>query len=526
MRSLILLLASFVALPGQACPEFRVSFEEGVRDEAATGRLVVYLIKDGTRVWNREPADAPFFSDPQPMAGMSVEGMKPADVVALHTNSADAQFPVALHELPAGRYKAQAVLDVNRDNSNWRREPGNLFSEVAEFEISGASPDPIVELSLSGVVPEFSVRPPPPPPLVSFVSFRSDILSAYWGRDMYLRAAVIFPLSFEQDQIAAFPAVYEVPGFGGDHTLALRRVQRLAQLKDDPDHAALRELHENAFWIVLDPEGPNGHHLFVDSVNNGPYGTALVTELMVALQSTYPLLAMPGARVLRGHSSGGWSTIWLALEHPATFGAAWSTAPDPVDFTSFQQANIYEDENIYVSSEGDEVTSYRVFTDDGGELGRMSVRQENLMEQVLGPGNSSSQQWDSWFAVFGPNRVSGNPAPLFDVETGEIDREVAESFRKFDIAERVRREPKRSARIFNERIRLICGDRDNYYLNEAVVKLDDAVRSAAESSGVRMTGPGSIRMVPGADHGTVLSSPEGASIPSEIVEHFRASGFF
>ncbi len=36
-----------------------------------------------------------------------------------------------------------------------------------------------------------------------------------------------------------------------------------------------------------------------------------------------------------GHSSGGWSSLWLQIEHPEVFGGVWSLAPDPVDFRDF-----------------------------------------------------------------------------------------------------------------------------------------------------------------------------------------------
>jgi len=526
MRTLLLILAALSASTTLACPEFRVSFDENVRAEPATGRLVIYLTRKGSRTFNREPADGPFFSDPQPMAGLSVSEMKPGDTIAVHTNSADAQFPAPLHDLPAGTYKAQAVLDIHRDNSSWRREPGNLFSEVAEFEVSDENPDPIIELGLTGVVPELAIRPPPPPPEISFVEFRSEKLSAYWGRDMYLRAAVIFPRSFDPEEIKAYPAVYEIPGFGGDHTMALQRVAMFERLRDKPGYEALQELRDKAYWIVLDPEGPNGHHLFADSVNNGPYGTALVTELMTALQSTYPMLAMPNARVLRGHSSGAWSALWLALEHPMVFSAAWATSPDPVDFTSFQQTDIYNDTNIYTAPDDSPITSYRSTNAEGVDTARMTVRQENRMEQVLGPHNTSAQQWDSWLAVFGPNDQSGNPADLFDPETGEIDHEIAGSFRKFDITQRVRREPNRSVRIFDQRIRLLCGDQDNFYLNQAVEKLHTALDEERRALGMKKEGPGKVDLVPGTNHFSILASPEGLAIPREMVEHFKNHGFF
>jgi hypothetical protein len=45
-------------------------------------------------------------------------------------------------------------------------------------------------------------------------------------------------------------------------------------------------------------------------------------------------------RFLAGHSSGGWSALWLQVNYPGAFGGAWATAPDPVDFRSFCGPNL------------------------------------------------------------------------------------------------------------------------------------------------------------------------------------------
>ena len=45
--------------------------------------------------------------------------------------------------------------------------------------------------------------------------------------------------------------------------------------------------------------------------------------------------------MLNGHSSGGWSSLWLQVTYPDVFGGTWSTSPDPVDFRDFQRINLY-----------------------------------------------------------------------------------------------------------------------------------------------------------------------------------------
>lgn len=476
--------------------QFRVRLDAGARDTSATGRLVVLLMRDGSRVARREPADGPFFEDPQPLYGVDAT-IRPGESALVGAGAAS--FPVPIGELPPGKYRAQARFDLARRDSAWRREDGNVYSKPVAFEVPAAS---TVDLVLDQVV-----HPKPPRAVdgVAWFEVRSELLSKFRGHDVVLRAGVAYPASFDPKR--KYAAIYEVPGFGGNHRAANARRSK------DGDASAKAVLARETFEITLDPEGPNGHTLFADSDNNGPCGAALVRELIPALEKEYPLIAEPSARMLQGHSSGGWSTLWLALNHPDVFGATWSSAPDPVDFRRFQRVDLYGDENFY-AKDGAEVASYR---DDG--VVRMTTRQENGGEEVVGPDNTSAQQWDSWFAAFGPRNERGNPAALYDVATGKIDRRVAESYRRYDVGALLRAEPARYAPILRSNVRLVCGGEDSFYLNEAVELL---ARDLAQIEGAG--GPGYVAIVPGLDHGSIYGSAEMKRRPEEMLEHLRAHG--
>jgi pimeloyl-ACP methyl ester carboxylesterase len=228
----------------------------------------------------------------------------------------------------------------------------------------------------------------------------------------------------------------------------------------------------------------------------------------------YPLIAKPSARILRGHSSGGWSTLWLALTYPETFGATWSSAPDPVDFRRFQKIDIYGGRNFYTTESGAPIASLR----SGGEV-TMTVLTEARGEDMLGPDNTSGQQWDSWFAVFGPRNDRGNPAALFDPQSGAIDPEVAAAYRKYDIGELLRAEPARYLPLFRANVRLICGTEDSFFLNEAVELLAAELGRHERDE----NDAGYVKLVPG-DHGSVFSSDAMRAIPSEVLAHFLQAG--
>src|SRR5262249_8950022 len=148
-----------------------------------------------------------------------------------------------------------------------------------------------------------------------------------------------------------------------------------------------------------------GHHVFVDSENNGPCGQALIAELIPHIEKEFRGLGRAGARFVTGHSSGGWSSLWLQVTYPDLFGGAWSTAPDPVDFRDWQRINISRDgENMFKHGEGKlrpiarrqgkPVLYYQPFSD---------------MEAVMGHGG----QLGSFEAVFSPRGPDGKPTPLW-----------------------------------------------------------------------------------------------------------------
>ncbi len=485
----------------ETSPRFVVRMAPEARATPASGRLVVLLVNAESKIGaRREPVDGPFFEDPQPLYGIDAE-LAPGESATI--DDAATSFPVKLSELPAGKWRAQARFDLVRADSEWRREAGNLYSKPVEFDVPRAYGAGPLELVLDQVV---VVPPPKVVEGVEWFEVRSELLSKFRGHDVMLRAGIALPLGF--DKARKYAAIYEVPGFGGNHQgVGPRRAS-----KSDAT-SAKAVLARETFQIVLDPEGPNGHTLFADSDNNGPCGAALVRELIPALEKRFLLIAQPSARLLRGHSSGGWSTLWLALTYPDVFGATWSSSPDPVDFHRFQHIDLHGDENFFVR-DGLEIPSYRT-----GGVVRMSVRQENGGEEVLGPDNTSAQQWDSWFAVYGPRNERGNPAAVYDVSTGRIERAVAALYRRCDVTALVRAEPARYAPLLRDRVRLVVGDQDNFYLNEAVELL---VRELQQQK--IALGSGYVTIVPGVDHGSIFGSAEIKRFPEEMLTHLRAHG--
>src|SRR5262249_28415125 len=149
---------------------------------------------------------------------------------------------------------------------------------------------------------------------------------------------------------------------------------------------------------------------------------ALIEELIPAVEAKFRALG-PQARLVTGHSSGGWSSLWLQVTYPDQFAGVWSTAPDPVAFHDFQQIDLYR-------------PGVSMFTDGQGRprplsRGLMSIIYKNSSdrEEVMGHGG----QLGSFEAVFSPRGPDGKPRRLWDRATGAVDPEVARAWQRYDI---------------------------------------------------------------------------------------------
>ena len=90
----------------------------------------------------------------------------------------------------------------------------------------------------------------------------------------------------------------------------------------------------------------------VNSVNNGPYQDALLTELVPLLEKQFRLIPEANARFLTGGSTGGWECAALQIQRPDFFGGALVLYPDPVDFRRNQLVDNYaRHQRVHAESE-------------------------------------------------------------------------------------------------------------------------------------------------------------------------------
>lgn len=396
-------------------------------------------------------------------------------------------YPEGFSQLPPGEYAVQAVLDIHRSYNYGGRAAGDLLSPVVRLRLPLASDAPAI--ALSAVVPDrdpwatFTRKDPQALAAcrahAAALAFKSPALSAFWGRPVILRGWVLTPPDYDPRAKTTWPTVYFTHGFGGSADSLLGRAG---------DVYAAMAAHRTPpmIWVLLDESSPTGTHEFADSVNNGPWGRALTSELIPDLERHYRMDGRASGRFLNGHSSGGWATLWLQTRYPKLFGGTWSTSPDPSDFHDFTGVDIYAPgANAYTAPDG----SPRPLIRMGGKVVG-TLEQFTRLEVTLGPvgGQEASFDW-----VFSPRGPDGRPMPMFDRVTGVVDPDVAAYWRDhYDIAHRIAADWKTLKPDLDGKIHIAVGTADTFYLDGAAHRLQGVL----DGLGARSR----FQFIPGRSH--------------------------
>jgi hypothetical protein len=215
----------------------------------------------------------------------------------------------------------------------------------------------------------------------------------------------------------------------------------------------------------------------VNSANLGPYGDAIMYELIPEIERRFRGIGQGWARFTYGGSTGGWEALAVQIFYPEEFNGTFAACPDPIDFRAYTTVNIYEDRNAYFT----EGTHRRVKKPGKRDwLGHVSATVEDMnhFELALGTRSRSGQQFDIWEAVYSPVGPDGYPARLFDKLTGEMDPRVAAHWREnYDLRHILERDWVKLADKLRGKIHIYCGDMDNYYLNNAVYLMEDFLKT-------------------------------------------------
>lgn len=435
--------------------------------QSISGRLFLFTTTDE----QAEPRLGPNWFSPEPFASCEVQDFAPGESRTI--DSTALAYPTPLDRWPAGTYRVQALLDHKFDDASPGIAPGNLYSDVTSWTLNDSTDE--ITLTLD------HVNPPLPFPQTDFARLLrvpSPMLTEFHRRPVEHRVAVILPKSYyDAPRERRYPVIVNITGFGG-------RAGSWSRFYP-ADGLMAREGQAEFIHVLVDGQTAWGHHTLADSATNGPRGTAFVNEVLPALDKEYRTFGGAEGRFLTGHSSGGWSSLWLQVNYPDSFHGVWSTSPDVVDFRDYQQVNLYADPPL--SLYRDEAGNRRPLARRGKEP---IIWYDNFgrMDDVLAQGG----QLRSFEAVFSPLDESGLPQRMWDRETGRVKPEVVEAWKKYDISLILKnRWPELSPKLAGK-LHVITGSLDTFYLEGGVIKLKERLEELGSDA--------EIRIIPDADH--------------------------
>jgi hypothetical protein len=196
---------------------FAVSFPKTSSAAPLDGRILLVVSTDGAEEPRKQ---VELGLGTQQIFGIDVDGLPPGREAIF--DAAVLGYPLeSLARIPKGTYWVQAVLHryeafhradghtvklpMDRgEGQHWNLAPGNLISTPKQVEID-PSRTGTISILLDKVIP-----PIPEPATTKFVrheKIRSERLSKFWGRDMYLGAHILLPLGFDEHPEARYPFV-------------------------------------------------------------------------------------------------------------------------------------------------------------------------------------------------------------------------------------------------------------------------------------------------------------------------------
>ncbi|MGB5479832.1 MAG: alpha/beta hydrolase-fold protein [Eudoraea sp.] len=488
----------------------KVSFSDNVSSRAQDGRLLLML--------STNDEDEPRFQinsglKTQVVFGMNVDGMAPNVEQTFDASNFGFPYP-SLAELPAGEYWVQALLHTyetfnlstghtvklpmdNGEGQKWNRSPGNLYSKPFKVTIP-ENGDLEIAVVMDQVIPP--IEEPEDTEWIKHIKMRSEKLSEFWGRDIYLGAHILLPKGFDEHPEAKYPLMIfhgHFPNdFGGFRTVppdpnlepdyAERfKVSGYNIMQQQEAYDFYKRWNEPDFprFLVIEIQHPTPYYddsYAVNSASQGPYGDAITHELIPYIEKEFRGLGEGWSRFLYGGSTGGWEALAVQVKYPEEYNGCFAACPDPIDFSAYVLTNIYEDENAYYYKSDHKMLEVPAHRDYLGQI-QSTVRDENHLELVLGDKSRSGQQWDIWEATYSPQGKEGYPERIWDKKTGIINPEVANYWKEnYDLRHILERDWDKLGDKLKGKINIYCGDMDNYYLNNAVYKMEEFLENTSD----------------------------------------------
>jgi hypothetical protein len=431
--------------------------------------------------------------------GLDTQQIFGIDVEAGRSGVIDKSTPgyphASLMEIPAGDYYVQGVLNVYEtfhradgrtvklpmdqgEGQHWNRKPGNLYSEPMKIHFDSSSTTRI-ELTKTMA----AIEPPADTKFVKHVKIQSKLLTAFWGRPMYVGAIVLLPDGFDEHPDAHYPVLYsqghfaqtfnnfrttpQPPGENGGRGGRGGRggVDYAYKLYQDWTSGRLPRM---LIVLTQDANPFYDDSYAVNSANVGPYGDALTQELYPYVEKQFRGIGQPWARTVYGGSTGGWRALALQVFYPDFFNGAWVFCPDPIDFKAYAMVDLYKDDNAFWAKSQWKRVAIPMMREGDGTISS-DMDDAIRLELVIGTRGRSAEQFDIWQAVYSPVGKDGYPALIVDPVTGAVDHKVAEYWKEhYDLDYIMQRDWKTLGPKLVGKLHFAVGELDTYYLERAV----------------------------------------------------------
>jgi hypothetical protein len=492
------------------------------------GRLLLLLSNDPSEEPRMQIDDTP---KSQMVFGVTVDGWRPGEPMTVGDNATG--YPRAsLKDVPPGDYTIQAVLNVYEtfhrsdgktvklapdrgEGQHWNLAPGNLLSKPRVVRIGSGAPP--ITVSLDEVIP--TIKPEPDTKYIRHLRIQSKLLTQFWGRPMYLSAVVLVPEGFDSRPQARYPLIIfhdhfvsgmndfretpPDPSLKPDyserfHLAGYNRIQQEEAYKNyqtwiapgTPRVLIIKLQHANPFY---------DDSYAVNSSNVGPYGDAIETELIPAIEQKFRGIGQVWARFVYGGSTGGWESLAVQMFYPDHYNGAFVACPDPVDFHAFMTADLYKQDNLFYLQGANKTIEQPGMRDYLGHT-LISMRDNVAYEAALGDHGRSGDQFDIWQAVYSPTGDDGYPQAIFDKSTGVIDHNTAEYWRQhYDLNAILQRDWNTLGPKLQGKLHIYVGSDDTYFLNNAVYLMEDFLNQTG-TAGHGVPYEGEVRYGPRAEH--------------------------
>jgi hypothetical protein len=507
-RTAFVLACLLFSIAFAAAQSFTVTFSTERSAQPLDGRLLLLLSTDPSQEPRMQIDDSP---RSQIVFGLTVDGWRPGEPTNVDASAWG--YPIkSLKDVPPGEYTVQAVLNKYEtfhradgktvklhmdqgEGQHWNISPGNLYSKPQKITLKpGGGP---IALALTEVIPPIPGRADTK--YIRHIRIRSQVLTKFWGRPIELGAIVLVPEGFDDHPNARFPVMIFHDHFVDDfdnfrttpadsdlkadyserfHLAGYNRIQQQEAYKfyqqwiapDFPRVLIVKIQHANPFY---------DDSYAVNSANVGPYGDAIETELIPAIERQFHAIGQGWARFVYGGSTGGWEALAVQVFYPDHYNGAFAACPDPIDFHAYTTIDLYsdKDKNAFFIEGAHKRVAQPAMRDYLGHT-LISTQEINAYELALGDSGRSGEQFDIWQAVYGPVGANGYPQPIFDKVTGEIDHSVAEYWRQhYDLEAILERDWAKLGPKLAGKIHIYVGSDDSYFLNDAVYRMEDFLNS-------------------------------------------------